>query len=493
MAISLNKDIQIIPGVLAAAGDALDLNGVILTNSAYAPLGTLTTFTDDSDVGSYFGVTSSEFSMAEVYFKGYTNCTSLPGTLYFWGYNTEDASAWLRSASLSSLSVAALKLLSGSLTVTVDNGSAISANIDLSSVTSFADAAAAIQTALGNTVNVTYDTTVNAFIIASATSGANSAITYASGDLAASLLLTSATGAVISQGAEAITDPTTSLTALVAATGDWASFSAAFECSLAQHLLLAEWESNQSNRYAYVGWSNDGTETVSGTTETLSYQVGEAYSYGGVIPVYGDQSHAASVMGWAAALNFDQANGRNSLKFTQLDGLLTQASTNAEWTALVANGYNFYGQYAANNLSEAYWAPGSITGKYLWADAYFGQIWLNANLQSAILALFLEKVNFPYNATGKAYIESACSDVIAQFKSWGGLSTGTTLDASQILAIKAIVGADISTTLTNQGYYMYIADFTATQRMSRTAPAVYLWYTDGGQIQSLTLNSVEVQ
>ncbi|EIC83985.1 DUF3383 domain-containing protein [Serratia sp. M24T3] len=493
MSISLSKDIKIIPGVLAASGDALDLNGVILTNSAYAPVGTLSTFTDDDDVGTYYGTAATEYSMAEIYLQGYTNCTSLPGTLYFWGYNTTDVSAWLRSASMSSMTVSALKLLSGSLTLTVDNGTSITGAIDLSSVTSFAGAAAAIQTALGDTVSVAYDTTVTAFIISSATTGANSAITYASGDLATSLLLTSATGAVISQGADAITDPTDSFTALIAATDDWATFTTSFECSVSQHLLFAEWCSNKSDRYAYVGWSNDGTETVSGSTETMAYQIDEVYSYGGTIPVYGDQTHAASVMGWAAALNFDQENGRNSLKYTQLDGLLAQASTDAEWTALEANGYNFYGQYGANNIAEKYWAPGSITGDYLWADAYFGQIWLNANLQSAILTGFLDKTNLPYNTTGKATVESWCSDVIAQFKTWGGISTGTSLDSSQILKIKSIVGTDISTTLTNTGYYMYIGSFTATQRMDRESVVVYLWYTDGGQIQSLTLNSVEVQ
>lgn len=493
MSISLNKDIKIIPGVLAASGDALDLNGVILTNSTYAPIGTLSTFTDDDDVGTYYGTASNEYSMAEIYFQGYTNCTSLPGTLYFWGYNTTDVSAWLRSASMSSMTVSALKLLSGSLTLTVDNDTSITGTVDLSSVTSFAGAAAAIQTALGDTVTVTYDTTVTAFIITSATTGANSAITYASGDLATSLLLTSATGAVISQGADAITDPTTSMTALIAATDDWASFSTAFECSVTQHLLFAKWESDQSNRYAYVGWSSDGTETVSGSTETMAYQIDEVYSYGGVIPVYGDQTHAANVMGWAAAFNFDQENGRNSLKYTQLDGLLAQASTDAEWTALKANSYNFYGQYGANNIAKKFWAPGNITGEYLWADAYFGQIWLNANLQSAVLTGFLDKTYLPYNTTGTATVESWCADVIAQFKAWGGFFTGMTLDSSQLLAIKSIVGVDVSSALSSQGYYMYVASTTATQRMDRDNVVIYLWYTDGGMIQSLTMNSIEVQ
>ncbi|MDI7374294.1 DUF3383 family protein, partial [Cronobacter sakazakii] len=55
MAIPLRKDIQINPGVLPAGGSALDLNGLILTDSAYAPVGSVITFTNKEDVADYFG------------------------------------------------------------------------------------------------------------------------------------------------------------------------------------------------------------------------------------------------------------------------------------------------------------------------------------------------------------------------------------------------------------------------------------------------------
>ncbi len=75
MAIPLRKDVQINPGVLPAGGSALDLNGLILTDSAYAPVGSVITFTNKEDVAAYFGSASAEFSMAEVYFQGYDNST----------------------------------------------------------------------------------------------------------------------------------------------------------------------------------------------------------------------------------------------------------------------------------------------------------------------------------------------------------------------------------------------------------------------------------
>ncbi|STQ10440.1 Protein of uncharacterised function (DUF3383) [Enterobacter cloacae] len=193
MAIPLRKDIQINPGVLPAGGSALDLNGLILTDSAYAPVGSVITFTNKEDVASYFGSASAEFSMAEVYFQGYDNSTKTPGALLFARFNPEAAAAWLRSGSMAAVTLDQLKLLSGVLTLTVDGTAHTSASIDLSTATSFAMAADLIETGIGSSVTVEYDTTQKRFIITSATDGAASTITYATGTLSAGLKLTAAT------------------------------------------------------------------------------------------------------------------------------------------------------------------------------------------------------------------------------------------------------------------------------------------------------------
>ena len=493
MAIPISVDVSVTPGVLAAGGSAVDLNGVILTDNALAPQGTLLTFTSEDDVSDYFGSSSTEYSMADIYFAGYDNSLSTPGTLYFWAFNTTAVAAFLRSASLSSLSVASLKLLSGDLTLTVDNGTAVTQSLNFSSVTSYAAAAELIQDAFGSdVVTVNYDTTAKALIFTSPTTGADSAMAYASGDLATSLLLTEATGAVLSQGADAAS-VTDSMKALKAKTQDWATFTASFECTVAQHVTFSAWGNSSNNRFVYVGWSQDGTETTSGSTSTFAYQVIDEYSYGGTVPVYGDQTHACSAMGFAASLDFDATNGRRSLKYRAQSGLTVMATTEAQHTALTANGYNFYGKYSENNVSESYWSQGTITGDYKWYDAYLGQIWLNANLQSAILTLLMSETYLPYGTPGRTAIEAACADPLSQFKTWGGITTGTTLTSAQKQAIYNTVGSDVSSTLSNQGYYLYIGEFTATMRANRTSPAVTLWYTDGGVLQNLSMSSIEVQ
>jgi hypothetical protein len=101
---------------------------------------------------------------------------------------------------------------------------------------------------------------------------------------------------------------------------------------------------------------------------------------------------------------------------------LSDVNSNADYAALIANGYNFYGTYAANNISTEQWYPGSITGDYKWLDAFVGQIWLNANLQSDVITLFQSETYLPYATAGRSAIEVCLTDTIEQFKAWGGIT-----------------------------------------------------------------------
>ncbi|MDM3131303.1 DUF3383 domain-containing protein, partial [Citrobacter sp. CK205] len=420
MAIPLRKDIQINPGVLPAGGSALDLNGLILTDSAYAPVGSVITFTNKEDVAAYFGSASAEFSMAEVYFQGYDNSTKTPGALLFARFNPEDASAWLRSGSMATVTLDQLKLLSGVLTLTVDGTAVTSASIDLSTATSFAMAADLIETGIGSSVTVEYDTTQKRFIITSATDGAASTITYATGTLSAGLKLTAATGAQLSQGADAAV-VTELMQSVLDSSQNWAIFTTSFTPTEQEALDLSSWANGQNYRFGYVPFTLEESALVSGSTETLAYKIISTYDYSNVVPVFGDQTHAANVIGYAASLDFDRQEGRVPFKFRSLGGLLPEVTTSANYDALIANGYNFYGAYTANNYDTRYWADGTITGDFKWFDSFCFQIWLNANLMQDAIELFQSNRSIPYNARGKAIIEASFSDTLNQGITFGGI------------------------------------------------------------------------
>lgn len=492
MPIPLSKDISIIPGVLSAGGTALYLNGLALTDSDYAPVGAVTAFTSPDDVRSYFGSTSAEYAFASIYFNGYVNSTKKPGALLLARYNTETVSAFLRSGSMAKVTIDQLKLMSGILTLTVDGTVKTSTNIDLSGANSFAAAADLIESAIGNSVVVTFDTTQKAFIITSATTGEGSTITYGTGSISSALKLTSATGAVLSQGAEPAV-AADAFAAIKAKSQNWALFTTIFAADEDTHLALSAWASAQNYRYGYVPHDISEAATVSGSTDCLAYKIITENNYASVIPVYGDHLDAAAVLGYSASLDFERLEGRVTLKYRETDGLTTKVDDSTTYDALIANGYNFYGDYGENNVSENYWADGTVSGSFKWVDSFCFEIWLNAALLGAAIQTMKSNRSFPYNTRGKAIIEAGFADTFAQGVAFGGIRSGVTLSSSQISEINNAVGTDISSSLNAKGYYLNIGDASAAVRAERGSPPMQLWYCDGGSVQKISLPSTMVQ
>jgi len=492
MAISLREDVQINPGVLPAGGSAVDLNGLILTDSQYAPVGSVPSFANKEDVGRYFGFTSTEYGMAAIYFNGYDGSTKKPGSLLFAQFNEADVSAWLRSGSLSDMTLDQLKLISGTLILTVDDTVKTSSNIVLTSVTSFAQAATVIKTAIGSGVDVVYDTAQKAFIIKSSTTGAESTITYATGTAATALRFTASTGAIISQGADIANVPSL-MVSVLDKTQNWALFTTSFECDEAQHLAFSSWVNSENYRFGYVAHYDEADAKVQGSTSTLTYKLIETYNYQNVLPVYGDQTYAASALGYAASLDFDRQEGRVPFKYREQSGLVANVTSSADCTALKANGYNFYGAYTANDFDTQYWAEGAITGDFKWFDSFCFQIWLNSRLMRNAIDLFKSNRSLPYNTRGDAAIEASFADTIEQGKVFGGIRTGIDLSASQLDEIKNAVGVDVAASIVSKGWYLYIPKATAQQRADRIRPGCSFYYTDGGSVQKITLASIMVQ
>ncbi|CAK8736466.1 hypothetical protein SODG_000179 [Sodalis praecaptivus] len=494
MAIPISKDVKINPGVLAAVGNAVDLNGLLLTDSPYVPVSDVVSFSSPADVAGYFGGESDEYTMAAMYFQGFNNATKAPGMLLFARFNLAPSAAWLRSGSFKGVTIEELKKLSGTLTLSI-NGKKTDAAVNFASVTSFADAAASLQTALTAAVaTVTFDTNQNAFIITVASARPEStSVTFGSGTAAEPLKFTRPTGAVLSLGAAAARVAET-FTVITARSQQWAGFATVFECETELHLDFSAWVSGQNKRYFYVAWTTDGNARVKGNTDHIANKIINENNYGSTVPVFcTDAKKPAAVLGYAAALDFVRVEGRVPFKFREYDGLAADVTNEADYDALIANGYNFYGKYAANNIVEDYWADGTITGDFKWLDSFAGQIWLNANLQGAVLALFKSNKTIPYNNAGRALMATSMADVIEQFKAWGGIRAGVTLSAAQKLEISNAVGEDVSATLFATGYYLYIGDMLPALRAGRTSPSCSLWYSDGGSIQKLMLASTEVQ
>ena len=496
--IPISKEVTVIPGVVGTGGNPLSLNSVFLTQNTLAPNETLLSYTNAADVGAYFGTTSDEYNAAVCYFAGFDNSSTLPGTLYFYGYAATAQPAWLRGSALTQLITYYSSLPVGSLTIVINGVTYTAASLNLASVTTFTGLASAIATGLafGSAVTCTWDSVRSQLVIASVVTGDGVTIAYASGTLASPLGLS---GGILSQGDSADT-PTDAMDGVANLSNDWATFTTMWEVTNSDAVLFAAWNQTNNDRFAYISWDSDVANKTANNSATLGAII-SAGAYDGTLVAYasaGGQFLAAAIAGYAAAINWSAINGRATLKFRQQAGLLTYVTpitNSADATAVLSNNATYFGTYSAPGLGNSYniFADGRMTGsKFKWFDTYLGQIYLNSQLALAIFNGLLQVNLAPYNDLGYGLIRAWCADPITEGLNCGIIRTGVVLSNSQKAAINYAVGKDISTQLQTQGYYLNILTATTQQRGARTSPPIALYYVDGGAIQQVTLNSIVV-
>lgn len=570
--------VNVIPSVLAAGGNPLSLNAVFLTNDGSVPVGTIKSFSTLEDVQDWFGPTSIEAVLAGIYFAGYDNALTLPGTLYFTQYNTAAVAAYLRSGSFEGVALSVINALSGTLVISIDGKVVTSANINLAAATSFSNAAALIQAGIqtaggifsgqatisdgaggpGNTLTVTavtsgtlhigdvisgagitpgttitafltgtgglgtytvggaaqdvepavaitvsstatvtYDAQLARFVVSSSTTGAASTIGFAAGTLSAGLLLTFATGAEISPGAETAT-PSGKMASIVALTQNWATFMTTFEPVTADKLLFAQWVQTTNKRYAYVAWDSDATVLAGASPTSFGAQCGAA-EYNGIFPIYepatddGNGRKAALVCGTVASIDFTATQGRITFAFKGQAGLVADITDATVADNLIANGYNFYGAYATANDRFVNLQRGSTPGSYRFFDSYINQIWFNSELQLAFMVLLTSIRSVPYNAQGYNTLRATAQDPIQAAINAGVIQPGVTLSNSQKAQVNTAAGLNIADSIQTNGYYFQILDASPVIRANRLSPPMTVWYTDGGSIHNIDLASIAIQ
>lgn len=478
------------PGVIDSGGNPLALNGVILSQSDYIPTNSVQSFASPGAVSDYFGPSSTEYALAQTYFLGFDNSTIKPGRLFFAPYVETARAAWLQSGALTGMTLAQLQALSGVLTITVDGVAKTSSTINLATSTSFTDAADDIAAGFTAGPTVTWDAVKSVFIFTSGTTGDASTITVATGTLSAGLKLTTATGAIMSQGS-AVDTPATAMDGVKALTQNWVTFMTTWEPLIADKTLFAEWSNAQNQRYLYVCWDTDAQAIVNGSTSNFGY-LAKSLEYDGVTCVYNTVDLAAFVLGTIAAIDFSRTNGRITLKFKAQSGFTPTVTDLQIADNLRDNGYNFYGSWATANDQFNGFAEGSMSGKWKWIDTFVDQVYLNSQFQLALMSLLFAVKSIPYNQDGYSLIRAAMIDPIQQGLNFGSIRTGVTLSASQKAQVNSAAGRDVSGDIENQGYYLQILDPGAQVRGNRGTPITNFWFTDGGAIHRINVASVDI-
>jgi hypothetical protein len=283
------------------------------------------------------------------------------------------------------------------------------------------------------------------------------------------------------------------MAAIASTTENWATFLTTFEPSTSDKLAFALWNSQQNNRHLYIPWDTDATPTQANDTSSFGYQVIQA-NYSGTAPVYLDLNTAVFLSGAIGSIDTTRTNGRVTLAFRSQTGMQPIVTDGTVALNLQASGYNFYGVYA-DDEGELFnfFYPGSVSGPFDWIDSYINQIWMNGAFQSAALNLMATAGSIPYNDAGRIMVETSLSAVARQAADFGAIRSGITLSPQQIVEVNADAGADISTTLFQQGWYIQAQIPPPAVRAVRGAMPVNIWYTDGQSVQKITIASIELQ
>lgn len=343
-------------------------------------------------------------------------------------------------------------------------------------------------------VEVTYDTVSSGFLITTGTPGANASITFADGPLAVALALEEGLGAIISQGSDAVGADQV-MADVVDLTQNFASFSTSFVPTTAQALALAEWNNAQDNRFMFAMLDTQIAATTDNPATAPGYQIAQA-DYSGTSLVYApqDRNQTALVLAYAASLDFTQTAGATTAAFRRRTGLSPDVTNQSVSRRLEANGYNYIGAWADQRDGRfTFFNPGQVTGPFRWMDSYVEQIWMNSGLQSAMMNLLLSARKIPYNDYGRSLIEAAMMDVVNAALNYGSIQPGITLSEVQRAQINAEAGGNVADTVEERGWYIHIGDPGPIARSERTSPPISLWYTSGGSVQRININSIEVQ
>jgi len=510
MTISTEFLVSTVPGVVSGQGQSIQFNGLILTDSTSIPIGSIQPFTNLAAVLAYFGSASVEYDMAQYYFKGFNGSTQKPGMLYFFQFNTTDVAAYLRGGTYTGTLNDLKAITAGAITIDIDGTPETVSAINLSSATSFSNAAGLISTAAAGAFDCSYDAQLQAFVITSPTAGAIiSTIAYPTTSTLATLLnLPQASGGVLSQGAD-IADVATYMDAVDAANRNWVSFSTTFEPDIAGKLEFAQWV-NGSQNYSYIAWDTEAATALSSDSTSFAYLINgvttvdangnttvvtaPTYDYDNTVVVYDTSAIAAALQGFMASVNLNQPGGWVDYAYLQQSGLASSVSSRTTAEVLESKRVYFLGDFASPTTAYKMGWAGAISGVFDWLNDFLGNRYIRAQIEQAWMDFRSQRKNLPFNdASYSTIVQVFANNVFEPAKVLGAVNAGVALDEIQTIEINTLANVDDAARLVEQnGYYIKVIPATTAQRNARVLD-VNAWYCSGGTINRVQVSVFLVQ
>lgn len=434
------------------------------------------------EVAQDFGTTAPEYLAADLYFSQ----SPQPSDLYIGVYAQTAMAGRLLGGKLSTAQQALTNftaVTTGALSLSIDGTPTNLTAIDLSAESNLNGVASAITTALADAATCVWDAVNGRFVITSATTGATSAVSFATTpgagtDLAPLMLLRSTDGGRVAAGS-AVETPVAGVTACAEASTDWYGVMSA---------PVTAWTSDENTAVAaYIEAANPSrifgiTTQASGaldpaqTTDIASTLSSAKYRRTFVQYSSSSKCAAASLFGRAFTVDFGGNNTAITLKFKQEPGVTAETLTETQAAALTAKHCNVFANY--NNSTAIIQQGVMCDGSYF--DEVQGLDWVQNNLQTAIYnLLYTSATKVPQTDAGVNQLVTTAESAMDQAVSNGLVAPGT-WNAPGFGAIAK--GQTLA-----KGYYIYaprVATQSQADREARKAPTLQIAAKLAGAVHS---------
>lgn len=473
MTIKSTEYVFITSGVVGASVAQQELIGRRFTTNPRVPVGSILRVAS-GEADAFFGAQSQEAAFARQYFSVVLPApVSRPGYLQFAAYAPAGRAPAVfgddRGTSLADF----VASTGQTLTLQLGDSEITTAAVDLSTVTSFADVASAVQVAIRGAAapqyanaTVTYDAVAGTFNLLGDTV-APAAVSVTDGTLAG-LLGWTGLGVIYSPGVAAQT-PLEAFQAAEQVTDSFGSASFGVPVTLDQAIPLAQYVAGENVKYMMF-WPVTTVDYAAWSAAMLGIA-----SNGLVLNRTAGEYKESIPQGIQAASNFDVRNGGAVSYMYRTAALTPDVTDTQESRILNAARVNYYGQTAVFGQRLNFFQRGDLMGPSsapLDMSVHSGEQWLKSYAASKFFALQLGTRGIPNNNDGRGMMLGALHDATRQAFFNGVMSVGKTLTSTQIEAVTQITGDQLAyLEVQNKGYW---ADVIMTEDVTESGVTEYV-------------------
>jgi hypothetical protein len=443
MSISIDRYVHITSGVAGAQAVAeRELVGLRFSSDPRVPVDAMVTM-EKGDADRYFGAASPEAAFANQYFSYISPApASQAKKIRFAALVTEPRKPQIFGIKTGN-TLSQLKAVSaGSLILTLGDGEQTLQGIDLSTASTFADVATAIEEAIQSytaggaqwtDATVSYDPIAAIFTLSGGTA-VNAPVKVAATELADLLGWTQAS-AVLSPGS-VVQTPLQALQAAEDITDSFGSFSYP-TITVDEAVPVAQYNAALNVKYMFlIG--------VSAATAQSFYAALQSFASTGLMLNGASGQYKESIpAAIMAATNYQRRNATVNYMYRQVPGMAADVSSNADANTYDAMRISYYGETASAGQKIAFFQRGYLQGGAtapLDMNVHANEQWLKAYLTARLLSLQLSLGKIPVNNDGRGMVLGQVVEGANLAKFNGTISIGKELTTAQQIAVTQLSG-----------------------------------------------------